>query len=1313
MGLKNIFFFQIFKELIFIQIYLSICSNKNILIFNSSHYISGHAAFTSNGDMIIDYSYENKRLFYGLKKNGKNYFDENEGSNSTKMITVGEIDDECYQARNIFISLNNSDGNKQYLFSISSKSNTIELFDLERNEYHIKKSSNLLGYNLNCNSFSLISLHNTKQYLIGYLTGSSSFIKIISFSDFQLNNNIVNSIQQTMITTDSKAINCFLMNDKIILFYLFQPNYQIDIYNLDLTTVAVKIDISVMSYTNSKILFFKGLHLTNDILAFIYFTSILSTSLTLNIGYVENIAFKTKLTYYFNQFEFESDSQLNDFIKINENRLAYIGKYDYSTFGIILIDIYNDIKNMKIRIFYFDLNDHDISTGFEALIYNNYLAISSTVVKKDANINNDMNKYSIFLIFGYMNGTDITMDINKYINNNNNLVLDLTENIDIDNNIFGYELITDQIKLVYIPEPLLFYNNNSNKLLENNNILEKNYTLIQNGNFTSNNNYLEYQIILIEAEYDSFNNISSEIINSSASGMQFIDERQYYNRSMFFGRTNTINFVSQKCHEFCLTCSELGISDNDQKCITCKEEYSYGFPGDITANCVPENKFYDNDKQQLIECNKSNSFFFIDQNNKKICFKKNKNCPNEYPILNLESGECSKNQSIIYSEMILSGSSIITQTLSNCSHDNYINGNCTIIFNDNKEAYNYMLQILSKYEPEEEKSIYFKTESNMTFEITTTAKEKNELNGNSIKDNLTIIDIDECENILRDFYDINENISLIFLKSENLNSIPSEKNVQYEIYEALNKTKLNLSLCEGTNINLYFPIELNSQTQKLYDDLNKQGYDIFNMQDKFYQDICTPYKSENGTDILLSDRINDIFYKNNNLTSCQENCDYSGYSSETKLLKCECNVNTEPIDYKNQKKFTPNKIYESFYDVLKYSNYKIIKCYKLIFYRNPISKNLGSILVLIDFGIYLLFLIIFIFKGTNPLKIDILKSVSANKKKNEQSDNKLKNNNINNNMVTIHTKKSKKSKFLFPPKRKLIDNNRKAKKKKIINKSKKPYQIKNVSFIDNKIFIMGNSENGNFKRKNSNLIEVHNNKHESQNNLDDFELNDLEYLEAKIIDQRSFWIIYWSILKREHKIIFTFFIWNDYNLYYIKFMRLAFLICTDMAMNVVFFSDESMHKIYLNYGKYDFYQQITQTIYSVAVSQVIEVFICFLSLTDKHYYQIKNAKKSEGFVQKYQIFQALKCIKLKLIGFFAFTFLFFIFYWYIITCFCAVYQNTQIIYIKDFLLSFILGLIYPIVLYIFPSLLRIISLRACKSVNLSFIYKLSDIIPIF
>ena len=39
------------------------------------------------------------------------------------------------------------------------------------------------------------------------------------------------------------------------------------------------------------------------------------------------------------------------------------------------------------------------------------------------------------------------------------------------------------------------------------------------------------------------------------------------------------------------------------------------------------------------------------------------------------------------------------------------------------------------------------------------------------------------------------------------------------------------------------------------------GYDMLNINDPFYQDICIPYKSENNTDILLSDRI-DYIYNN-------------------------------------------------------------------------------------------------------------------------------------------------------------------------------------------------------------------------------------------------------------------------------------------------------------------------------------------------------------------------------------------------------------------------------------------------------------------
>ena len=151
-----------------------------------------------------------------------------------------------------------------------------------------------------------------------------------------------------------------------------------------------------------------------------------------------------------------------------------------------------------------------------------------------------------------------------------------------------------------------------------------------------------------------------------------------------------------------------------------------------------------------------------------------------------------------------------------------------------------------------------------------------------------------------------------------------------------------------------------------------------------------------------------------------------------------------------------------------------------------------------------------------------------------------------------------------------------------------------------------------------------------------------------------------------------------------------------------------MHKIFINYGKYNFIQQIPQIIYTTIVSQLLEIFLCFLSLTDTHIYQIKHLNQPK----KIDIIKILRCMKTKLFFFFLFTFIFFGFYWYIISAFCAVYENTQIAFLKDALFSFLLSLLYPFVLYLFPSSLRIISLRQSVK-GLKCIYKLSDIIPFF
>ena len=209
-----------------------------------------------------------------------------------------------------------------------------------------------------------------------------------------------------------------------------------------------------------------------------------------------------------------------------------------------------------------------------------------------------------------------------------------------------------------------------------------------------------------------------------------------------------------------------------------------------------------------------------------------------------------------------------------------------------------------------------------------------------------------------------------------------------------------------------------------------------------------------------------------------------------------------------------------------------------------------------------------------------------------------------------------------------------------------------------------------------------------------------------------FFEIYWSIIKREHLIIFTFFIRNDHNIVFIKFSRFIFLVCTDMALNVFFFSDDSMHKLYVNYGKYDIIQQIPQILYSTIVSRIIEVFLCFLSLTDKYIYQAKTLILNNSIERK-KVNLIYRCIKVKLILFFFFTFIMFLLYWYIVTSFCAVYENTQLSFIKDCIFSFLLGIVIPFVLYLIPSALRIYALKNPQKNASIYLYKLSEIIPIF
>ena len=197
--------------------------------------------------------------------------------------------------------------------------------------------------------------------------------------------------------------------------------------------------------------------------------------------------------------------------------------------------------------------------------------------------------------------------------------------------------------------------------------------------------------------------------------------------------------------------------------------------------------------------------------------------------------------------------------------------------------------------------------------------------------------MEECETELKKQNNIDINIPLIIYKLENINTIASEKNIQYEVYHPLTKKKLDLSICANLKIKIYISLNLNEKTLELHQDLLSYGYDLFNPNDSFYQDRCTEYTSINGTDVLLSDRRK--YYFNNTETACQEDCEYSKYIVERKQLECECSVIQKEIEPEKEKSFNDNIFFSSFYDVLKYSNFLIIKCYKLVFSYKGQKKN--------------------------------------------------------------------------------------------------------------------------------------------------------------------------------------------------------------------------------------------------------------------------------------------------------------------------------------------------------------------------------------
>ena len=615
--------------------------------------------------------------------------------------------------------------------------------------------------------------------------------------------------------------------------------------------------------------------------------------------------------------------------------------------------------------------------------------------------------------------------------------------------------------------------------------------------------------------------------------------------------------------------------------------------------------------------------------------------------------------------------SIDISELANIKRINYIDEANQIISNskDNNELITNLNKFISNsinidYIDENDELIIPKNEMVITFTST-------EIQKNNENSNYTTINLGECENILKKYYNISEESKLYILKIDKEQKGKNYPQIEYQVFYPSISGKmeiLNLSLCDGTDIELSIPIVINGTIDK------------YNPKSNYYNDICSKATSKSNTDIPLGDRRNEFI--NKNMSLCEENCELTDYDNNKKRAKCSCNAKKSLS--LNNIELNGKNLFENLLDFKRITNIEIIKCYKIVFNIKNIKKNYGFYISIFVIILYFICLFAFYCKSKKNLINEIFKIIEAKNKGNQI--NKSKPINI------INKTKFKGAKKLIFTKTKKFESTQ----KRIKNESKS-----NIMILNN-------------NRKNKKFTEIHkkvgkiNDKYKNILECTETELNSLSYIEALKKDKRTYIQYYCSLLKKKQIILFSFYPNKDYNSQIIKSFLFFFFYTSDMTVNALFFTDDTMHKIYVDSGLFDLSYQLPQIIYSFLISSVVNFIIEYLSLSEETIISIKSNK----FLNIYKSKKLINKMKTKFCFFFIISFILLSAFGYYISCFCCIYENTQLHLIKDTLMSFGISLIYPILFNLIPGIFRIGALRSKKGDKVC-MYKLSKFIEFF
>ncbi len=558
--------------------------------------------------------------------------------------------------------------------------------------------------------------------------------------------------------------------------------------------------------------------------------------------------------------------------------------------------------------------------------------------------------------------------------------------------------------------------------------------------------------------------------------------------------------------------------------------------------------------------------------------------------------------------------------------------------------------------------------------------------------------------------------------------------IGYEVYHPENKSQLDLNYCKDDTIKLNIPVSINEDSLYKYDPYSD-----------YYNDECSIYTTDNGTDILLNDRQNE--YITNNYSLCENNCSFIGYEKNTKKALCECKKKSK-IVYISEIVKEETILSNDFNTSNSTSNIDSMKCVDTLFSKDGLLTNIGSYLLLSTFLFYTASVIIYYKCGHQIIQNyiqDFTREKGLYKGKINIYENNHRKSRRKESSRTINIISKNKSVKMIDNKRKSckilnkFDNNKKRKKRntKVSNPSKKNLIKTNFGHLSKKDSDNSGQMSGSklqiksadlmlklVKKKKKSIIKDFTKKDKKEKKekkektvnikiddsqieqYKDCELNYFNFENSKKFDKRSFMKYYLSLLFAKHIVLFSFYPTNDYNIRIIKMSIFFLSLDIFFVANTFFFNNSTIHQIYEDGGEYNFSFFIDQIIYSFIISYVAITLIRYFSLSERILMGIKFEENTKIIPLK--IIEGKKFLNGTYITFYVFSFVFILFFWFYLSSFCAVFQNSQIFILINSFIDFSIAALFPIIYNLLPCLLRKMAL---KNKN-EFIFKTSKVLQI-